>query len=544
MKKLLSIILVLCLFSSGWMLSAFAEEDAMETETGVNAEVTPTTEPTPTPPQTEEAMETETEENAEVTPTTKPTPTPPQTEELTQTPSQTITPTMTAVRLQIDDKNIYEGMDKAYKDGYVPLVSGGVVTLVMPLVASGSIYGNEITVIPNLGDTNSSPIQYRNYQKTFSLADNPVNDTGEEGQPVQTISSYLVWFDFPLRSDRSNGVYPITLEVRAQGADGSAVQQSFTCYVTITDGQSTDIGVDIMPTYDVGGGISMEEEDPESKPRVLVSKYAVSAAPVQAGEGFTVTVTLKNTSDTQDVQNMLVTVSSDCANLVLKNDSNTIFVGDLGAGTTKDLELSYSSDLETPPQRYNINLAMEYDDSDAMTMTSAGSVVVEIAQTLNVELSPFYIASDVNAGETIQLSFQVMNLGRGSVYNVRVELDVPGLSPTGTAFIGNMESGTSADATMNVFVGMKEGDDRYGYTDGVVRLVYEDVSGEEYVDETPVSTNVKELVISTTDNTEKEEAQTRAIQWWLFIIAGAVVIVALVVVICLKRRKISSRVKV
>ncbi len=521
MKKLLSIVLILCLLGSAGALSAFAEEEV--------------------------TAETGTEENTEPTPAMEPTPTPAQTPEPAPTPPQTTTPTVTAVRLQIDDKNIYEGMDKAYKDGYVPQVSDGVATLVMPLIANGSVHGNEITVIPSLGDTNSSPIQYRNYQKTFPLADNPVNDTGEAGQTVQTVSSYLVRFDFPLRSDRANGVYPITLEIQAQGADGSAVQQSFTCYVTITDGESangaSDSALDTEPVYSGGGGMAMEAEDPESKPRILVSKYAVSAAPVQAGEDFTVTVTLQNTSETQDVQNMLVTVSSESANLVLKNDSNTIFMGDLGAGDTTELELTYRTDLETPPQRYTINLAMEYDDSDAMTMSSSGSVMVEVAQAMNVELSPFHIASDVNAGETVQMSFQVMNLGRGAVYNVRVELDVPGLSPAGTAFIGNMEPGTSADATMNVFVGMKEGDERYGYTDGVVRLVYEDAGGEEYADETPVSTNVKELVISAADNTE-EEAQQRAVQWWVFVIAGAVVIVALVVVIRLKTRKAHRHVTV
>jgi hypothetical protein len=224
---------------------------------------------------------------------------------------------------------------------------------------------------------------------------------------------------------------------------------------------------------------------------------------------------------------MLVTVSTDSANFVLKNDTNTIFLGDLTAGATKDLELTYRTDLETPPQRYTINLNMEYDDSNAMTMSSSGSMMVEVAQAVEVELSPFYMDSEVNAGETVQLSFQVMNLGRGPVYNVRVELDVPGLSPTGTAFIGNMESGTSAEATMNVFVGMKEGDERYGYTSGTVRLIYEDVSGQKYVDETIVSTNIKELVISSADNKEEDEPE-RAIQWWAAVGLGVVVIVALI----------------
>jgi hypothetical protein len=456
----------------------------------------------------------------------EPTATPPQTD-TSSTHEEITTAAATPVQMQIDDKNVYKGMDRAYKDGYVPQVTDGVVSLVMPLLISGDVQGNEITVTPNLGDTYSSPIQYRNYQKSFSLEDNQVNVSDMEGETVQTVSSYLVQFDLPLNSNRTNGVYPITLEVQARNASGATVQQSFTCYVTITDGKSTDTITDTATdTVSLHSG-GETAETPESKPRILVSSYSVDAVPVQAGEDFTVTVTLCNTSEDQDVQNMLVTVSTDSANFVLKNDTNTIFLGDLTAGATKDLELTYRTDLETPPQRYTINLNMEYDDSNAMTMSSSGSMMVEVAQAVEVELSPFYMDSEVNAGETVQLSFQVMNLGRGPVYNVRVELDVPGLSPTGTAFIGNMESGTSAEATMNVFVGMKEGDERYGYTSGTVRLIYEDVSGQKYVDETIVSTNIKELVISSADNKEEDEPE-RAIQWWAAVGLGVVVIVALI----------------
>ena len=102
-----------------------------------------------------------------------------------------------------------------------------------------------------------------------------------------------------------------------------------------------------------------------------------------------------------------------------------------------------------------------------------------------------------------------------------LELDVPGLSPSGYAFIGNMEAGTSSTQTLNVFAGMKDGNERYGYTSGRVRLIYEDVDGKEYTQEVNTATNIKELVIAAKDpaqeQEEAEKEQREAAQWWIFV---------------------------
>lgn len=578
MKRPICLLLVLLVLTSCFSLSAYAEGEAQPSDEVITpaSDTTDTPQPTevtilndtPTPVSTDEtSLATEsdaTPTSPEVTDpiqpidsttpaTTEPTQpadtTTPATAEPTQ-PSEPSTPPVPinqVVSFQIDDSNIYDGMDRAYKDGYVPQITDGTVTLVLPLLANGNIQGNRITVTPNLGDTASSPIQYKNYQKTFSLADNPVNVTGAEGEEIHTVSSYLVRFDFPLRADRKNGTYPIVLDIQATDENGNQIIQSYNCFVTITDAEPEKTNnSNTTPIYSGGGGYVAPTEPPVSNPRILVTKYEVNPDPVMAGEDFTVKVTLKNTSDEGAVQNMLVTVSSESTNLVLKNDTSTIFLGDLAAGGTTELELKYGTDRETPAQRYNIALTMDFDDEEAVSMASSGFVTVEVSQPVDVELAPFTMPGEINAGETVQLSFQVMNLGRTGIYNARVELDVPGLSPSGNAFIGNMEAGTSATETLNVFAGMKEGDERYGYTSGVARLIYEDASGEEYTEEVNTTTNIKELVIATKNPAQEQEKaekeQAQKIQWWVFVAAGGVIIVALALILGLrKRNRVSYR---
>ena len=452
----------------------------------------------------------------EGTPTTAP--------EAEATPTPAPEEETVAVELEIDNEHIYDGMDKAYKDGYIPTVKDGVATIVVPLLASGEIKDNTITVTPGLGDTSSSPFVYSNYQKDILLTDNAV--TGGI-----TVSSYLVRFDIPLVKNRYIGVYPVSIDITAMSANGAQIQKSFTVYVTITDGKDPNAA---EPTP--------KPQTPKSAPKIIVSRYSIDPSPVTAGEEFTAKITLENTSEKQSVKNMSVTVSCDSSNLVLLNDSNVIYIDSLEKSDTTLITLKYKTDLETPPQRYTITLNMEYDNSDATTFNSSGTALVEVVQPLRVEMETPQIPETVNAGDTVPLSFQVMNMGRSGIYNVRIELDAPGLIPSETVFIGNMEPGTAMPGDMDVFIGTKnmsegyEGDDKYGNTNGVITLIYEDSDGNEYTLETEFMTNIEPPVIAQT-TAEPEEEEDTAGQWWISIVIGGVVVAGLAAYIIIRRKR-------
>lgn len=429
------------------------------------------------------------------------------------------------VSLSIDNSNIYDGMDKAYKNGYTPTVKDGVATVVVPLVADGEIKNSTLTVTPGLGDTSSSPFVFKNYQKTVSLQNNTVN--GGTG----TVPSYLLSFSLPLTSGRINGVYPVTIDVQGTDMSGNAIQQAFTSYVTVTDGKNPNA----EPTPEA-------TEKPESQPKIIVNSYSINPSPVEAGSEFIATVTLENTNKKKYVQNMTVAISCESPNFTLLNDSDVVYIDKLGKGATTDIQIKYRTDLNTAAQKYNITLTMTYDNSDAATLSSTGTVPVSVTQPLRVQMTAPVIAEQVNAGDTMPLSFQVMNMGRSTVYNVRVELSAPGLIPTGTAFIGNLEAGTASEADMSVFIGTKnmsegyEGDDKYGYTNGKITLIYEDADGKDYKEETEFSTTIGEPVIAASNIVEEEKPKT-ASQWWISIVIGIVIVGGLAAYLIIRNRR-------
>lgn len=433
-------------------------------------------------------------------------------------------PSASTVNLSIDNSNVYDGMDKAYKDGYTPAVKNGVATVVVPLVADGEIKNSTITVTPGLGDTASSPFMFKNYQKTVSLKNNTVN--GGTG----TVPSYLVNFSLPLSSGRMNGVYPVTIDVQGTDMSGNTIHQTFTSYVTVTDGKDPNA----EPTPEA-------TEKPQSQPKIIVSGYRISPSPVEAGSEFTATVTLKNTSEKKYVQNMTVAISCESPNFALLNDSDVVYIDKLGKGASTDIQIKYRTDLNTAAQKYNITLTMAYDNSDAATLSSTGTVPVSVAQPLRVEMTAPTIADQVNAGDTMPLTFQVMNMGRSAVYNVRIDLSAPGLIPTGTAFIGNLEAGTASEADMSVFIGTKnmsegyEGDDKYGYTNGTITLIYEDADGQAYTQETEFFTTINAPVISASSDAVEEKPET-ASQWWISIVIGIVIVAGLAAYLIIRNR--------
>ena len=472
----------------------------------------------------------------------------------------------TAVAVCIDNQNVYEGMESAYNKGYQPVCENGKVTLVLPLMCSGKMKQDKITASVDLGDTKDSPFVFRNYEKDFICKPEYINGTEE------TKEIYLVSFTFDLSGSRINGIYPVIINASGEDENGNEIQKAFKNYVTITDGidkkeksqnddktvegsqetaaevNSNDKDVEIVNGNDgipddvseaaepadaaglsepaAGGEDGASEETPESAPVILVEKSVVSTGTAKAGEDFDVTVTLKNTSKTKSVQNMVASITVPSADFKLKNNSNTIFIDKLGAEKTTDLSLTFHVGKSTVDGNYPIEVALSYDDSKANTLSSAGTFVVTVEQPLNVKLTMPAIAADLTAGDTVPLSFQVMNLGRSTVYNVRCDVTGDGLVQTKTAFVGNMESGNDGEGDSNIFVSPMEGENQYGKTTGTVTLTYEDAFGNEHSQEFTFDTSISK---KQDDSSKDGGTEKRAMQWWVSIAVISAIIVFAVV---------------
>ena len=476
-------------------------------------------------------------------------------------------------KLAIDNKNVYEGMINSYSQGYRPEVKDGKAIVILPLIYEGAnkIVDEKITVTPDLGDPLDSPFSFSNYQMTVSLADNVVNG-GKAKVP-----SFLVRLELPLSANRINGTYPVIINtsflVQSEGkekpdvteqskdpeeiTDESSpkeqeqvkdiieqVEQTFTVYVTITDGRD--------PQSSESEQEPEEEPEPRPQPKIIMDEYKVSPQMVMAGDSFDVMVRLKNTEEDWSTYNIKVTYKGETHDILPNDKTNTFYIDEISNNKAHELNLKMRTRLDAEPRPHKILLTIEYEDSARTAYTMNEEILVEVRQPLRLEVDEVNIPSSVNAGESLPITMNIFNMGKSTLYNVRCTLEMPGVIPDGSAYLGNMEPGTSNSTEIYAFFGTLDmgkdeyskaevsGDDagKYGRSEGIMTITYEDEYGEVYTKTVELATNIEKPIIGDIREEQEEDKQKpeRASQWWVSIALATGVIMILSTTISYKRK--------
>lgn len=479
--------------------------------------------------------------------------------EVTKEPEATPLPTVTEApqeetepyrKLLIDNENRYEHMDRAYQDGYDPEVTEDAVRILLPLTSESRVKDDRLRVSFDLGDPGSSPFAFRNYDRTVSLKKHSVNGGKEE------TNSWLIDVEIPLISDYQGGRYPIAITVSGQWEDGSTISQEFLLYVTVSESETEppsslleDSGISEDSGMISQGSVPDAETTPEptkeppSQARVLLKTFSVNPSPVQTGETFELTAVFLNTSDEQTMDNVKITVREETGKVVPEGEgTGSFYFKSIGKQKTAAIEMKMRVAHNAGEDPCKLQFTVEYEDKDGEAYTVQEEAAIQLFQPLRLEFDEPQIPKEVNAGDTLSVSGNVMNLGLGTVYNVRMQVEASGFLPEETAFLGNIESGSAKRGELYAFVGAfdsdKTGEEKYGDTKGKVIFLYENEYGQEYRKEFSFSTRINPPVILGSEEEEKEEKPKRQGQWWISVIGvGAALAAFLVGRIYIKKRQ-------
>ncbi len=596
MKRLRIYILIVLAVLIAFPVAAMAS-GAMENDIPVVVEPEPTSAPTPVP---------------------APVVTPGAEEE----PEPTDSPYDTTAVMRIDNVNVYGGMDRPYTSGYMPSASGGTAKVVLPLESDYPVTGNTVNVHFDLGTPGDSPFVFGNYDQTITKMVHETTTGSNE--------AFLVSVDLPLSAKRSMGSYPVIITTNGFLMDGTPFSQSFTIYVTINDG----VDPDATPTPEPKEPTPTEKQ-PLPQPKIMLVNYEVTPSPIEAGDAFHLRASLTNTDESQSLNNVMITIAGETTDLLPTGaETGNFYFKKIGGGETVSVEMDMVASANIEPQPQKLAVKIEYEGAEASTtaFSAAESIVIPVLQPIRLEYDEPKIPESLNAGDTVSVSMNVMNLGLGTVHNVRMSLIAPGLEPDKTAFLGNIESGASKKGDLYVFVGtldmggvpdvsfeeeatgstdetvisedgaggmgetiitedgvgivgeaiitqagaggetvelgdaaldeaamledetagmdgeMLEGEmdgmdetmpedgmageeGKYGQTEGIVLLQYEDEFGTEYKDEFPFTSYINPPVIMAPVEEETGEAEQQALpQWWISIIIGGGVVVLILII--------------
>ncbi len=427
--------------------------------------------------------------------------------------------------LRIDNRNKYDGMSKTYAEGYIPQVTDGTVAIVLPLAFSDADTTRTLQVTFGLGDPDTSPFVFSNYDRTIECADCPVNNASG------TVKAYLLTANLALKADRENGVYPLTLHIEWQTVGGAEKEKDILLYVTITDGN--------IPTPTAA---PTSTPMPRNGPRILVSNAVITPETVKAGETFSAKIELTNASADVDIENVKIQISTDSDGLLLDSGGINQYISHISAGETKSIAIKGTAESDITEGIAHLVLGIDYNDDQTASYQATESISLRVSQPLRLQIDTPVVPDTVNAGDTFPITVNVMNAGLTKVYNVKAVLTGTGFIPEKSLYLGNLESGNAKSDEMYVFAGRiaNTGDASkdYGLTQGVIRVEYEDSFGNVYSEDFPFSCTIQPIVVTGTPTiTEKNPAKNTQTQWMISAILGGIVLLLLVAFFLIRGKK-------
>ena len=189
-----------------------------------------------------------------------------------------------------------------------------------------------------------------------------------------------------------------------------------------------------------------------SVPRVMLTEFTTDPGSVVAGDEVEVEFTLENMSGVTRVENLRVTLSSDDAGAFLPvKGSSSLYIPVIYSGdsVTETMTLRTLPTLEERP--YALTLQVEYEDANAMPYESSEKVAIPVSQPVRVDASdPQVLPAEIRAGQQASVTFNVNNLGKNQIFNVRASIPEGQAVAPQRIFIGTIEPGASGAVDLTV----------------------------------------------------------------------------------------------
>ncbi len=211
-------------------------------------------------------------------------------------------------------------------------------------------------------------------------------------------------------------------------------------------------------------------------PHVIVSGYSFGGDYVTNGKKFTLNYTLKNTSASLAVENVIVQVGGG-ESLVISKDTDTFYVDRIAPKGTKSLSITLTPMQAAATTSYPIAIAVGYEYYDGGSKYAGASelaVTVPLRQEQKVRLENVgFSESELNVDEEYELNFKIINSGYGKLANMEVRVyDAEG-GVLASSYLGGLAPGAELANAGNLYLILKkEGSQTLGF-----ELSYEDDMG-------------------------------------------------------------------
>ncbi|MCL2164623.1 MAG: hypothetical protein FWH55_09590, partial [Oscillospiraceae bacterium] len=239
----------------------------------------------------------------------------------------------------------------------------------------------------------------------------------------------------------------------------------------------------------------------DSVPKIIVSNYSYEPKEAMAGQEVSVTLTYYNTSAEQTVKNIKISLDSAYESggsgaggaapggiFTPIEGSNTFYIDEMQPQSSVDRSIKLNIRADAEPKSYPLISEIEYEDSKNNPVTARESISIPVNQITKLMIGDvMYNMPEAYLGMGVGFSFQFINMGKTTLYNVIVSTEGPFDQQAESYYAGNMQSGMS-----DFFDGMVVPAEA-GSVIGYVVIKYEDAAGVELEERRELELNVIDM---------------------------------------------------
>ena len=271
------------------------------------------------------------------------------------------------------------------------------------------------------------------------------------------------------------GVKQVDFNVTYRNDEGDLKSGTVSLFVNVRKGLS--------PTSD--------KDTTTSVPKLIIESYKLSSDKIYAGETFDLEFTIKNTSDSTNLQNVQIHIkdAGETATIVpASGGSNTLYISKIGKGQSSSQKVSLQTAPDATAKAYTLNVDFSYESASTNAAHTANeTIAVPILQKIRLKCDEPTVYDDVSyLDSSTSMSIKMYNMGRSSIYNCIVDVEGNGLKLEESYFGGTLSAGSALAADISV-IPSEAGD-----IQGTVVISYEDVYGEPGEERLPFTLHVED----------------------------------------------------
>ncbi len=252
-----------------------------------------------------------------------------------------------------------------------------------------------------------------------------------------------------------------------------------------------------------------------SQPRLMVTDYQIEDGYISPEATKKITITIKNMHPSKSVSNIKLSLSED-TDEIRPTGMGTKYVSSIGADKYYSWVVELKAVHTATVGEHRLSFSCEYEDGNGSGYSANDILRVEVRQPAELTFDGAKLPVKVVQEETVTLNINLMNTGKTTLYNCKVDFDVEGLDAGGSSFVGEIQPQQSATASANLLVDSH----KTGEVKGTITVTYEDTFGKEYTLTHDVKTVIEKKVVKAQ---KQEEEEKKNPLWWLFLLGGFVV---------------------